>query len=164
MNVKRNHPAHDPELAQAIRHFRNAVGLTQAQLAVAVGIAPTSIYRYEAGTTAPDLRTLQRLYLFADHKGDQAASSIFLAAARDKAGVGDAEIESSLQALGKGSGAVRLQDVAIQGKKLVPREQLLVTAFILMFRNNTEESSERMMRLLLEPWMKEAKAEFDRSD
>jgi hypothetical protein len=33
-----------------------------------------------------------------------------------------------------------------------------------MMRNNLDESSEKMMRLLLEPWMKAAKDEVDPKD
>ncbi|HTF62172.1 MAG TPA: helix-turn-helix transcriptional regulator [Edaphobacter sp.] len=53
MTVKLNNTDSMPELGSVIRDFRRTAGLTQAQLAVAMDIAPTSIYRYEAGMTKP---------------------------------------------------------------------------------------------------------------
>jgi DNA-binding transcriptional regulator YiaG len=48
----------EEELALAIRELRQSLSLTQVQLAAALGITPTSVYRYEAGSSFPDVNTL----------------------------------------------------------------------------------------------------------
>jgi len=163
MNVKENNPHDEFDAAMEIRDFRRAAGLTQAQFAVAVGIASTSVYRYEAGLSEPDLGTLQKLYIFANLKNDERAKTFFLGALQRKSGLDQVQFGSSLSAQNVAIPAL-LKDVAFQGKTLNPREQLLVRAFVLMTRNNTDESSEKMLRVLLDPWMKQAKAELDQAN
>ena len=163
MNVKDNNPHDEFEVAKEIRDFRRAAGLTQAQFAVAVGVASTSVYRYEAGLSEPDLGTLQKLYIFADMKSDERAKTFFFRALQRKSGLDQVQFGSSLSAQNMGLPA-HLKDVVFQGKTLNPREQLLVRAFVLMTRNNTDESSEKMLRVLLDPRMKQAKAEFEHAN
>ena len=136
-------------------------GLTQAQLAVTIGIAPTSIYRYEAGMSTPDVGALQRLFMFADRERNDTAKEILFQALCEKTGVDPADFQLHLFNKHWAQTTGALQKVRVAGKSLTPREQLLAIAFIFMIRNNTEESSERMMRVLLDPWMNAAKAEFD---
>ena len=163
MTVKRNDYDERVRLGRALREFRQASGLTQAQLAVTIGIAPTSIYRYEAGMSMPDVGALQRLFMFADREQNDTAKEVFFQALCEKTGVDPEDFQLKLfnKHWTQTSGA--LQKVRISGKQLTPREQLLAIAFILMIRNNTEESSERMMRVLLDPWMTTAKTEFDKN-
>jgi hypothetical protein len=53
--------------------------------------------------------------------------------------------------------ASSIRNVLVQGRPLTPREQLLAVALVIMLRNNLNESSDKMMQILLEPWMKAAK-------
>jgi len=61
MSVKTVKESDADNLGTAIRKYRQKAGLTQAQLAIALGLAPTSIYRYEAGVSMPDVGALQKL-------------------------------------------------------------------------------------------------------
>src|SRR3954462_837659 len=49
------------ELGHAVRERREALGMTQAQLAHATGMRQTSVARFEAGGTMPTLPLLERL-------------------------------------------------------------------------------------------------------
>lgn len=158
MNVKSNDRPSAGDLGEAIRELRRTAGLTQAQLAVAIGIAPTSIYRYEAGLTKPDLRTVQKLFVFADKHRDDAAKSFFRA---ELEGSGDLIItgrEGSAVRVGVRVQSPSSSEWKVGSQPLTPQEQILAIAFVLMLRNNADESSEKkMMTLLLDPWMKAAK-------
>jgi transcriptional regulator with XRE-family HTH domain len=158
MNVKSNDRPAAGDLGDAIRELRRTAGLTQAQLAVAIGIAPTSIYRYEAGLTKPDVRTVQKLFVFADKHQDEVAKSFFR---EELEGSGDLIItgrEGSALRLGVKDQGPSSLEWTVGSQPLTPQEQILAIAFVLMLRNNADESSEKkMMKLLLDPWMKAAK-------
>jgi HTH-type transcriptional regulator/antitoxin HipB len=49
------------ELGHAVRERREALGMTQAQLAHATGMRQPSVARFEAGGTMPTLPLLERL-------------------------------------------------------------------------------------------------------
>lgn len=161
MNVKSNDSESARELGNSIREFRRKAGLTQAQLAVAIGIAPTSIYRYEAGMTKPDLRTIQKLYVFADQQQNDIAKSIFKDELEEGGGLVITGTEGSVLRMKIKDSPAGAAPLKVGNQVLNLREQLLATAFVLMLRNNVDESSEKMMRLLLEPWMKAAKEQLD---
>jgi transcriptional regulator with XRE-family HTH domain len=161
MSVKRNNSDTMPELGTVIRDFRRTAGLSQAQLAAGIGIAPTSVYRYEAGMTKPDLRTIQKLYIIADVHGDEEAKRYFLRELEENSEPMFAAVEMLSATSQEASRAPSLKQVSVGGQVLSPREQLLAIAFILLMRNNVDESTDKMMRLLLEPWMKAAKDEFE---
>jgi transcriptional regulator with XRE-family HTH domain len=149
------------KLGDAIRDLRRRAGLTQAQLAVAIGLAPTSIYRYEAGLTEPDLRTIQKLFVFADKQQDQIAKGLFKREIQENGDVIITGTEGSAVRLEVKGRPPSLAQLKVGHQPLTPREQILAIALILMLRNNLDESSEKMMKLLLDPWMKVAKDQFD---
>ncbi|HMF75631.1 MAG TPA: helix-turn-helix transcriptional regulator [Bryobacteraceae bacterium] len=149
------------ELGSVIRDFRRTAGLTQAQLAVAMDIAPTSIYRYEAGMTKPDLRTIQKLYIISDKYGDDEAKRHFLRELEENSEALFAAVPGSSGTTPAVAESSSLGQLLVGDQPLNPRERLLVIAFVLMLRNNVDESSEKMMKLLLEPWMRAAKDQFD---
>jgi DNA-binding XRE family transcriptional regulator len=162
MSVKSPEASKPEHIGKAIRKYRNETRLTQAQFAVALGVAPTSIYRYEAGTSTPDVGTLQKLYLHADREGNDDAKAVFYSALTDKAGLritpGDWD---SVRSLNPKDLTAPIKRVEVQGRPLTPREQVLSLALVFMLRNNNDESSDKMIRLLLEPWMKAAKDELE---
>lgn len=161
MNVKSIDRESAVEFANAIRDLRRTAGLTQAQLAVAIGIAPTSIYRYEAGLTKPDLRTIQRLFVFADKHQDQAAKRLFqreLQHGGDLIVTGTEGTALKMKLRERTPAAALLKAGSLP---LTPREQVLAVALVLLLRNNVDESAEKMIKLLLEPWMKAAKDQLD---
>jgi DNA-binding XRE family transcriptional regulator len=157
MTVKSVEPAEPDHLGKAIRKYRRDIGLTQAQLAVALGIAPTSIYRYEAGTSTPDVGALQKLYLHSENQQNSEAKKLFYDALTDKVGLGLTLGNRGDAASSNTGTASSLRNVLVQGRPLTPREQLLAVALVIMLRNNLNDSSDKMMQLLLEPWMKAAK-------
>jgi transcriptional regulator with XRE-family HTH domain len=163
MTVNRNDLDDQKQLGAAIREFRQKSKLTQAQLAVTIGIAPTSVYRYEAGSSSPDVGALQRLFMFADREKNEAAKRSFFEALCAKTGVDPRDFQLTFFGKSSANSLSALQQLRVKGKNLTPKEQLLTIAFILMIRNNTEDSSDKMMRVLLEPWMNEAKSEYDNS-
>jgi DNA-binding XRE family transcriptional regulator len=157
MSVKSVETAEPDHLGKAIRKYRRDIGLTQAQLAVALGIAPTSIYRYEAGTSTPDVGALQKLYLHSEHQQNNEAKKLFYDALTDKVGLGLSLGNQGDGASPNGGPSGSIRHVIVQGRPLTPREQLLAVALVIMLRNNLNESSDKMMQILLEPWMKAAK-------
>jgi len=58
----------DADLGAIIRRLRRDSSMTQVEFANALGVTPTSIYRYEAGTTSPSTDTLLKLYNFASER------------------------------------------------------------------------------------------------
>lgn len=165
MPVKRDASSAPGKFGAAIRKYRQEVRLTQAQLASALGLAPASIYRYEAGLSAPDVAGLQKLYIHADGTSNESAKAIFFRAICEKTGLDPAQFRALLSGPtpeGKAPEQHSFKTLSIEGKQLNPRERLLAIAFVLMIRNNTDNSADKVMRLLLDPWMKQAKDEYDR--
>lgn len=61
---KGNRPAvafADAAIARSIVHDREAVGMTQSELAIAAGIRVEILNRAERGVTVPSVRTLQKI-------------------------------------------------------------------------------------------------------
>lgn len=46
---------------QTIRELRTAAGLTQKQLAEAIGVTPHTVYRWERGMVPPHVQSLQAM-------------------------------------------------------------------------------------------------------
>ena len=63
-------------LAENIRFFRKASGLTQEQLAEAMGVTVGAVSKWESGATTPDLSSILEL---AAPESDAAAPKISLA-------------------------------------------------------------------------------------
>src|SRR3954464_1191744 len=61
-------------VAKALRKLRNDLAITQVQLANAIGTTPTSIHRYEAQASAPDLAMLVAFWDFALRNGSLATT------------------------------------------------------------------------------------------
>lgn len=147
----------DFSVPEIIRRLRRDLKLTQAELAAAIGLAPTSIYRYEAGSSSPSLETIKRLYDLASEK--KSGSADFFAGAL----LGDAPAAhpAADYPRSRRSIASPLSAIAVDGQFLSPREQLAVIAFVLMMRNNTSDVTENILRALLDPWMGEARVDLE---
>jgi transcriptional regulator with XRE-family HTH domain len=161
MPVKRDQGSAPGKFGATIRKYRQEIGLTQAQLASALGLAPASIYRYEAGLSTPDVGALQKLYIHADGASNELAKAMFFEAICEKTGLDPAQFQTLLSGP-RPARASPSKTFTIEGGPLTPREWLLAIALVLMTRKNTDHSADKMIRLLLEPWMKEAKEEYDR--
>lgn len=57
-------------LAERIKHMREVRGLTQAELADAIGISRMSVSNYEAGDRTPDANVIIKLALYLDVSAD----------------------------------------------------------------------------------------------
>lgn len=58
---------------KTIRDYREAIGLTQVQLAHEVGVTPSTVYKWEAGKVVPDVIRLRKLAQVFDVSSDEIA-------------------------------------------------------------------------------------------
>ncbi len=56
---------------ERVKHFREANGLTQEQLAAAIGVAKTTVTGYERGNREPDVAKIKRLASALGVSGDE---------------------------------------------------------------------------------------------
>jgi transcriptional regulator with XRE-family HTH domain len=138
------------DLAAIIKRLRRDLSLTQVQLANELGIAPSSVYRYEAGASNPTSEVLEKLWALAS-KGSLPYSNDLARALHRKTSGPYGSQQTDLA-----------QTVSVAG--LHPHERLLVVAFIKMLRTGRDETADRVIKLLLEPWMKEAERELTGAD
>jgi hypothetical protein len=101
------------------------------------------------------------LFVFADKQQDQIAKGLFKREIQEGGDVIITGTEGSMLRIEVKDRPPSLAQLKVDHHPLTPREQILAIAFVLMLRNNVEESSEKMMKLLLDPWMKAAKDQFD---
>ncbi|MBV8549749.1 MAG: helix-turn-helix transcriptional regulator [Acidobacteriaceae bacterium] len=150
------HRTPEEQLAVAIRELRQSLSLTQVQLATALGITPTSIYRYEAGSSFPDVNTLASFWQFAINKGSPAAIA-FTAILASAIPALQPVLENAFQI-----DAERLASAS--ETRLTPDEGLLVMAFMKLLHSPPTDPLARMARkvceTLLEPWYEQSKKEL----
>jgi transcriptional regulator with XRE-family HTH domain len=146
----------EEQLAVAIRELRQSLSLTQVQLAAALGITPTSVYRYEAGSSFPDVNTLARFWQFAVNKKSPAAipfTAILAAAIPALQPVLEPPFQVDSAKLGSS-----------REPKLTPEEELLVMAFVKMLQSSPIDPlakiARRVSETLLEPWYEQSKKEL----
>lgn len=151
----KHHPPEE-QLASAIRELRQSLSLTQVQLATALGIAPTSIYRYEAGSSFPDVNSLASFWQFAINKRSPAAIT-FTAILASAIPALQPVLESSFQIDPETLGNA-------EETRLTPDQGLLVMAFIKLLHSSATDPLASMARkvcqTLLEPWYEESKKEL----
>jgi transcriptional regulator with XRE-family HTH domain len=58
-------PAKRTELSVSIRELRTTLDVTQVELALKLGVQPSTVYRYEAGISRPPNSTLRKLAILA---------------------------------------------------------------------------------------------------
>jgi transcriptional regulator with XRE-family HTH domain len=138
-------------LDSAIRELRVQLGLSQFQFASELGITPTSIYRYEAGTSVPNAEVLTRLLQNAVSHQLFDVARHFASAWSDRTG-----LTFSVEASQTGMNNPLLQAVS----RLRPDQQLAVMSFVQMLEHSTDQTTDRMIKVLLEPWLERAKQEF----
>jgi len=130
-------------MPDAIRALRKDCLLTQVDFASALGVAPASVYRWEAGTSNPDFELVIALWsLAAKHRSATATFfEEFLGGRIDAIKPLFAATQAPV---------VEALDSAIAN--LSPDQQQLVFAFVAMLKDNQDPTATQMMRLLLEPW------------
>jgi DNA-binding XRE family transcriptional regulator len=146
----------EEQLAVAIRELRQSLSLTQVQLAMALGMTPTSIYRYEAGSSFPDVNTLALFWQFSITKESPAAIA-FTAILASAVPALQPVLEASFE-LDPGGLASATES------RLTPQEGLLVMAFMKLLHAPPTDPVATMARkvseTLLEPWYEQSKKEL----
>ena len=133
-------------MSDEIRTLRKDCLLTQVDFAAALGVAPASVYRWEAGTSNPDFEIVISMWsLAAKHRS--ATATFFAEFLGDRI-----EAIKPLFAAAQAP-IVEALDSAIAN--LSPDQHQLVFAFIAMLKNSKDTTADRVMRLLLEPWKPE---------
>ena len=142
-----------PSIAEEVRKFRVACGQTQAQFAVTLGLAPTSIYRYESGTGIPDFPVIKKLLEYAVSKGNGDAQYFFMTLLADRMGLSKGELEIPREIHEFSA----LRHVRFQGQAISSQEYLQMAALLLYLRSVKDETTSRVVDALLEPWLAKAK-------
>jgi transcriptional regulator with XRE-family HTH domain len=150
------------EVAQLIKELRREKKLTQVQLANELGLSPATVYRYESGAR-PDQLALLRLLQFAEKVGAGATANAFRNLLPDQTIL----LVNQSQPVFKGD---RLRDNDSEAflrtlgriaSKLSGPEKLQLLAFLLLLRGNTDRTVEKILTLMLEPWVERATQEFN---
>lgn len=146
----------EEQLALAIRELRQSLSLTQVQLASALGMTPTSIYRYEAGSSFPDVNTLASFWQFSIRQGSPAAiafTAILAGAVPALQPILEASFQIDPESLKSATDS-----------RLTPEEGLLVMAFMKLLHAPSTDPLATMARkisqTLLEPWYQLSKKEL----
>ncbi len=117
--------------------------MTQVEFAAALSVAPTSIHRWEAGTSSPEFEMVVSLWSLAIERGSSTSKqfSQFLLSRTDAIRpLFDAKELPEIKALDK--------EIAT----LPVEQRQLAFAYIRMLKHNTDETIDKLMRVLLEPW------------
>jgi transcriptional regulator with XRE-family HTH domain len=142
-------------IAAEIREFRKSVGLTQAQFANAVGITPTTVYRYEAGTNIPTNDVLAKILQFAVKQQSLKAVQIFGKLLGERSG---------LLFIDGGSSGGQTESLTNEAISALPLErQLEIMAAVLMIQEGLDSTALRVFKNLVEPWISQAKEAFGTS-
>jgi transcriptional regulator with XRE-family HTH domain len=141
----------DNEVSAALRQLRRDAGLTQTQLAMEIGIAPTSIYRYEAGTR-PDPLSLLILTRYAQGKGLTAARNVFLEALGPMAQLLSGEPLTLAQTTDIKADDEISPVLEKALRRLTSSEKIEVLAFLSFVKENKDSTRQAVIEFLLKPW------------
>lgn len=117
--------------------------MTQAQFAAALGVVPTSVHRWEAGTSNPDFELVISLWSLAIEHGSS-TSREFAMYLVDRA--------HGIQPILTAAQAPVVQELDSVIGSLSPDELDLVLAFAEMLKNSEDPTADQVFRVLLEPW------------
>ncbi len=146
------------EVSSLIKELRREHKLTQVQLAVALGLSPATVYRYEAGTR-PDTSALLSLLKFAEKSGPAAVRNALREIVSERIMLpGDSE-QARREHPGEASFGRTLTRATAE---LNDEERLRMLAFISFLRENTDLTAEKMLALLLQPWIEHVKDKDER--
>ncbi|HEX3682153.1 MAG TPA: helix-turn-helix transcriptional regulator [Bryobacteraceae bacterium] len=137
-------------IQNALRKLRKERGLTQVQLANALDIAPTSIYRWEAGASSPDMSMLLGLWHFAMRTGTSEAAAELAHVLMEESPVLKPLVEQTRFEAQKS-----LEEWA---GSLPEDQQNLVAGLIAFLQESTDETAHKIIKVILEPWIIPTKA------
>lgn len=140
-----------PAISRAVKRFRVACDQTQVQFAVALGIAPTSIHRYEAGTSVPDFPVLKKLLDYAVKRGDASAQETFMRELSSRMGLHAETLDKPT------ASADPFSTAQVEGEHLSKDEKARVIALVLLLRHSPDPTNRSVIEAVLQPWMSKAR-------
>ena len=132
----------DP-ISEAIRALRKDCSMTQVEFAAALSVAPASIHRWESGTSVPEFEMIVSLWSFAVERGSSTS--------RDFAEFLSARTEA-IRPLFEAAEQPAIKALESEVGMLSIDQRQLVSALIRMLKQNTDETADRVIRFVLEPW------------
>jgi transcriptional regulator with XRE-family HTH domain len=140
-------------ISEAVKKFRLECGQTQVEFAVALGMAPTSIHRYEAGSSVPDFPVLKKLLDYALKRKNASAQEIFLAEVGKRMGLQSEGLDASLL---PSIGPDPLSALEIEGQPLSNDERLKIVGLVLLLRHSSDPTTKSVVDAVLKPWLDRA--------
>jgi len=133
-------------VAEAIRRLRKDCSMTQVEFAGALGVAPTSIHRWEAGTGSPEFEMVVSLWSLAIERGSATSKHFaeFLSSRTD-----------AIRPLFDAAQLPAIKGLEREIASLQPDNRQLVAAVIQMLKQDNDETAARVLRALLEPWRRD---------
>jgi len=115
-------------------------------------MAPTSIHRYESGSSVPDFPVLKKLLEHAVEKNNSEAQEFFLTVLAERMGLSPGALKAGQQ------GMESLQLLEFQGQQISKQERIRLIALLLCLRDPEGQAFSRPLEALLAPWMGPAEA------
>jgi|SRR5581483_5351285 len=130
-------------IAHAIRDLRKHSGMTQLEFATTLNVTPTSIHRWEAGTSSPDFEMVVSLWSFAVERGSPTSKYFadFLTSRTE-----------AIRPLFRAKELPEIQALEGEIATLSSDQRHLVFAFLRMLKNGHDDTAEKVIRVLLEDW------------
>jgi transcriptional regulator with XRE-family HTH domain len=144
-------------IGDAIKKFRQDCGQTQIEFAVALKMSATSIHRYEATTSVPDLESLKKLRDYAILMGNAWAERAFFMELVKKAGFDAANDPEAPQIVARMTPPLApLELLEVQGKRLSKKERLWAICVVMLLRHSSDATAKNVLKTLFAPWFDEA--------
>jgi transcriptional regulator with XRE-family HTH domain len=146
------------DLSKAIKRLRLVSGLTQVELASGLGIAPTTIHRYEAGTSRPGPAVLRDLLTLASRSAELEAEQDLLQRALEERTSGTKQSKEQISSLFDSNRRYSLPplrrallDVNVL-VSLSQGEHDILEAVLTLARSK-DETAKRVLLALVAPWL-----------
>ena len=118
-----------------------------------LGVAPTSIHRYESGASTPDFPIIRKLLEYALAKENTDAQHFFMSLLAERMGLSKADLETPYHPRSFST----LQQVRFQGQTISSLEHLRIASLLLYLRSAKDDTTSRVLDALLAPWIAQAK-------
>jgi transcriptional regulator with XRE-family HTH domain len=153
-NTRQPNASGQGTLENAIRNLRRELGLTQVQFAAELGITPTSVYRYEVGSSVPTSDILVKILQRAVDRQLPTLVQDLTDAIAKRTGLNlfEGEHLSSETPFIRALSTLRLE------------KQMLVMAVVSMLLESEDSTDTRVLEALLVPWIPKAKEMFGGPD
>lgn len=117
--------------------------MTQLEFAAALNVTPTSIHRWEAGTSSPDFEMVVSLWSFAVERGSPTSKYFadFLTSRTE-----------AIRPLFRAKELPEIQALEGDIAELPPERRHLVSALVRMLKYGQDDTAEKVIRVLLEDW------------